>query len=162
MFSDTIITCSPLRWHSWMAKGIRPRGAAPHVPKPTLLKFFGGRSARPPPRMHPAMVMMGAPPTARKTRGNPLPRKERPFHPDSDMWPELKQNDPLNVAQQVTRYLSKQGRGAVTSVHDLASVVATCCVDVFDPHQTYDDYLFFDFFERSIGRAVGCFSSHLL
>jgi hypothetical protein len=105
------------------------------------------------------MYMVGAPPAAKKARSNPPPRKERLFHPDSEMWPELKQNDPLNVAQRVTRYLSKKsGRGAVASVHDLASVVATCCVDVFDAHQASDDFLFFDFFERSIGRAVGCFS----
>jgi len=107
------------------------------------------------------MAIRGGPPAAKKARSNQPPRKERPFQPESTMWPELRQNDPLNVAQQVTRYLSKRGRGAITSVHDLASVVTTCCVDVFDPHQTPEDYLFFDFFERSIGRAVGCLPSSL-
>jgi hypothetical protein len=70
------------------------------------------------------------------------------------VWPELKAGDPLNVAQNVTLYLSKKNRDAVISVYDLASVIATCCVDVFNPHIAPDSYLFFDFFEQSLGKVV--------
>jgi hypothetical protein len=103
------------------------------------------------------MYVLGQPPTKKK------PRTER-SRPVADPfafafsfwggWPEQKPADPLNVCQLVTGYLSKQGRDAVSSAHDLASIITTCCVDVFDPRRTPDEFLFFEFFERSIGAAV--------
>ena len=103
------------------------------------------------------MLIMGPPATKKKTRAE---RERRGvgrfvFGAEADAWPEINATDPLNVSQLVTRYLSKQGRGAVSSAHDLASVITTCCVDVFDPRRTPDEFLFFEFFERSIGAAVG-------
>ncbi|KAK2771101.1 ankyrin repeat and protein kinase domain-containing protein [Colletotrichum kahawae] len=43
--------------------------------------------------------------------------------------------------------------GNVGSVYDLAGLITTSCVDLFDPQRVNEDYLFFDFFERSIVRA---------
>lgn len=127
------------------------------MPRSAFLKWFGvqaAKSSRPQAKSNPALIVMAAPSSTKKIKGNVQSRKTHTFAPDRDGWPEMKTNDPLNIAQRVTKLLSRKGRPAVGSVHGLASIITTCYVDVFDPHQAPDDYLFFDFFERSIGKAV--------
>ncbi|MBE3045107.1 hypothetical protein IMZ48_21645 [Candidatus Bathyarchaeota archaeon] len=68
-------------------------------------------------------------------------------------WPKVNPDDPLNVRDRVNKQLQKD-RGAVKTVHELAALITTCCVDVFDPHRAPEEYRFFDFFERSINRVV--------
>ncbi|KAL0929892.1 ankyrin repeat and protein kinase domain-containing protein [Colletotrichum truncatum] len=69
---------------------------------------------------------------------------------ENNRWPRLNVDDPLNVPHILTQRLSKPGRRAVGSVHDLAGLITTCCVELLDPHQVDEELLFFDFFERSI------------
>ncbi|KAM0333931.1 hypothetical protein ACHAQA_000948 [Verticillium albo-atrum] len=76
-------------------------------------------------------------------------------------WPELNPDDPLNVPQIVDKHLLKRNRGAVESVFELAGLITTCCVDLFDPYQVEEDYLFLDFFENSIGQANDKVANHL-
>jgi hypothetical protein len=64
------------------------------------------------------------------------------------------QTDPLNVHQSILKYLQGSARPPVTSVYDIATIIADTCVNVFDQYQVPDDYQFFDFFERSIGIVV--------
>ena len=68
-------------------------------------------------------------------------------------WPKVKPDDPLNVCELVTKKLQKSG-GAVKSVHELAGLITTCCVDLFDTHRAPEEYRFFDFFERAINSVV--------
>lgn len=149
---DTIVTCSPLQWDSWVPRGVTPRFTPMHLHKSPFFKWPRGHSALPRkyPRMHPAL-------SKKRSKSQHRAGRAQTHHPEADLWPELNQDDPLGVPQRVARYLSKQGRGALGSVHELASLITTCCVDMFDPHQVPDEFLFFDFFERSISRVVRYF-----
>ena len=161
---DTIVTCSPLRWDAWTLapRGIRLRAPHMQAPKPTFLKWLGGgggagggnASQKPPPKMNPAMLIYGGQSSRRKTRNEQQPGRRQVYSLEADAWPEVNQDDPLSIPQRVTKDLFRQSRGSIGTVHDLAGLITTCCVDVFDPYQIPDNFLFFDFFERSIGRVV--------
>jgi hypothetical protein len=129
-----------------------------HAPKPTFLKWLGGgggnTSQKPHPKMNSGMLFYGGQSTRRKARNEQQSSERQVYSPEADAWPEVNQDDPLSIPQRVTRYLFRQSRGAIGSVHDLAGLITTCCVDVFDPYQIPDEFLFLDFFERSIGRVV--------
>ncbi|EEY20999.1 ankyrin repeat and protein kinase domain-containing protein [Verticillium alfalfae VaMs.102] len=152
---DTIITCCPVRWSSWETK--RPRQAempTAETSKPGFyIKWFSGMVHNP----HASLVSqraMGYRPMMIGGHGSKEPRASQPRRNMADgTWPELKLDDPLNVSQIVNRHLLKQNRSAVESVFELAGLITTCCVDLFDPYQVSEDYLFLDFFENSIGQA---------
>lgn len=148
---DTIVTCSPLRWDSWVPKGVRPRTPSMDMPRSTFLEWLGGHNAawRPYPKTHPDMMVIGEQRSKKKHKSGHRHGRRQAY-----ARPGINQDDPLSVPQRVTRHLLKQGRGVLGSVHDLAGLITTCCVDVFDPHQIPDEFLFFDFFERSIGIVV--------
>lgn len=155
-FQDTIITCCPVRWNSWETK--RQRQAempTAETSKPGFyIKWFSGMVHNP----HASLVRqrgMGYRPMMIGGHSSKEPRASQPSRNWADgTWPELKLDDPLNVSQIVNRHLLKQNRSAVESVFELAGLITTCCVDLFDPHQVSEDYLFLDFFENSIGQAV--------
>lgn len=152
-----------MTWDSWEKAGAEPQLHITPFPRPTFLRWLGGQgaqSSKPQARVPGAFIIVGAPTQPRrKTRfASRTETRAQPLLPDAAMWPELRPDDPLNVAQIITRYLCKKNRNAVGSVHDLASVIATCCVDVFDPYIAPEPYLFFDFFEQSLGLVVSlCF-----
>jgi hypothetical protein len=80
---------------------------------------------------------------------------ERPAPPEKERtWPSLIQDDPLNVHQKILKSLRDSGRNPITSVYDLASLITTCCVNVFDQHQIPEEFQFFEFFDRSIEIVV--------
>ncbi|KAM0592522.1 hypothetical protein ACHAQF_001195 [Verticillium nonalfalfae] len=118
------------------------------------IKWFSGMVHNP----HASLVSqraMGYRPMMIGGHGSKEPRASQPRRNIADStWPELKLDDPLNVSQIVNRHLLKQNRSAVESVFELAGLITTCCVDLFDPYQVSEDYLFLDFFENSIGQAV--------
>jgi hypothetical protein len=64
------------------------------------------------------------------------------------------QQDPLNVHQTILKNLQGSARAPITSVYDLAKLITSSCVDVFDQYRIPPDFQFFDFFERSIGAVV--------
>ncbi|KAM0591643.1 hypothetical protein ACHAPN_007218 [Verticillium nonalfalfae] len=160
---DTIITCCPVRWSSWETK--RPRQAempTAETSKPGFyIKWFSGMVHNP----HASLVSqraMGYRPMMIGGHGSKEPRASQPRRNIADStWPELKLDDPLNVSQIVNRHLLKQNRSAVESVFELAGLITTCCVDLFDPYQVSEDYLFLDFFENSIGQASDKVANYL-
>jgi hypothetical protein len=62
--------------------------------------------------------------------------------------------DLLDVHQKILNHLRGSARPPITSVYDMASLIADSCANVFDPYRIPDEYQFFDFFESSIGRLV--------
>lgn len=58
------------------------------------------------------------------------------------------------MAQSIIFNLMGPSRGAFSCVYELAGFIVTNAIDVFDPHRVPEQYLFFDFFERSISAAV--------
>ncbi|PNH35808.1 hypothetical protein BJF96_g927 [Verticillium dahliae] len=160
---DTIITCCPVRWNSWETK--RQRQAempTAETSKPGFyIKWFSGMVHNP----HASLVRqrgMGYRPMMIGGHSSKEPRASQPSRNWADgTWPELKLDDPLNVSQIVNRHLLKQNRSAVESVFELAGLITTCCVDLFDPHQVSEDYLFLDFFENSIGQASDKVANYL-
>ncbi|KAH7303198.1 hypothetical protein B0I35DRAFT_365304 [Stachybotrys elegans] len=159
---DTVVTCCPLRWDSWLEQDERRAQTVPTsgpLRPPLYLKWLSGR-VQPPqaPNLTRGMstAMSGA--LGQESRRGPNRHRDprpsvREREPDSDDWPVLNPSDPLSVSQLIDRHLRKQGRGAIKSVYEFAGLITTCCIDVFDPHQVPDEYMFLDFFERSIGRA---------
>ncbi|KAK1580569.1 uncharacterized protein LY79DRAFT_520336 [Colletotrichum navitas] len=146
---DTIISCCPLRWNSWLPKGLESKPEpVMQTPKQTL--YFQWISN----------TLQQDQSSKKIQRGD---RYQRPKHNTAKQgtWPEINLNDPLSVPQLVTQHLSRPGRSAVGSVHDLASLITTCCVELLDPHRVDEDFLFFDFFERSIGQANEKVSKYL-
>lgn len=81
--------------------------------------------------------------------------------PGPSMPSYLNPEDPLNVLQTAQKQLLKPRRGTVESVHHLAGLIATCCVDVFDPQQVPEEFLFFHLFEQVIRRAAEKAALHL-
>ncbi|KAK0705583.1 hypothetical protein B0H67DRAFT_387126 [Lasiosphaeris hirsuta] len=59
--------------------------------------------------------------------------------------------DPLDVHQNLLRYLRTTRRAPLTTAHELADLVTNFCVNVFDPYQVPEHLQFFYFFERSLG-----------
>ncbi|KAK3343649.1 hypothetical protein B0T25DRAFT_303623 [Lasiosphaeria hispida] len=59
--------------------------------------------------------------------------------------------DPLDVHQNILRYLRTTRRAPITTAHELADLVTNFCANVFDPYQVPEHLQFFDLFERSIG-----------
>ena len=47
-----------------------------------------------------------------------------------------------------------QEKGTITTVYDMASLVTTCCIDIFDQNHVPEDFQFFEYFERSISIVV--------
>ncbi|KAK7227047.1 hypothetical protein V2G26_015050 [Clonostachys chloroleuca] len=153
---DTIITCSPLQWNSWIPRGftLRPHQMY-HTAEPGLLAFISGaQNTRP---RH-----QWASKAKHKSHKFSSRAARRNVHdPDVETWPEINPDDPMNVHQRFTKYLFRNSRGPVGSVYGLAGLITTSCVDVFDPSKLPEDYLFFDFFEQSIGIVNDKVASHL-
>lgn len=63
-------------------------------------------------------------------------------------------DDPLNVHQTILKNLYGLARSPITSASDLAMLITSSCVDVFDQYKIPSDFQFFDFFESSIGAVV--------
>ncbi|KAK4122891.1 hypothetical protein N657DRAFT_483660 [Parathielavia appendiculata] len=60
--------------------------------------------------------------------------------------------DPMNLHQNIIRHLKRGDREPITSVHDLACLIADTCTKLFDQDETPDGFRFFDFFEHEIAR----------
>ncbi|OAX78170.1 hypothetical protein ACJ72_07526 [Emergomyces africanus] len=75
----------------------------------------------------------------------------------------LLKRDPLNVHQMILSHIGLKTRDPLTSAHDLAHLITSFCIDLFDKYRVPDEYQFFDFFERSIGAVIDqetqCFES---
>ncbi|KAJ4155091.1 hypothetical protein LMH87_000356 [Akanthomyces muscarius] len=48
-------------------------------------------------------------------------------------------DDRMDIHQSILMHLKNLKRLPIRSVHDLASLVASCCVDAFDPHNVPDE-----------------------
>ncbi|KAK1982989.1 hypothetical protein LZ30DRAFT_589420 [Colletotrichum cereale] len=150
---DTVISCCPLRWNSWLSRGIKPKpGPVTQTSKPafyirwiydTLLQAQA-EGIRQQPIAEQSSKRKKREDRDQKLEGNMAKQ---------GTWPEINLNDPLSVPQLVMQHLSRPGRSVIGSAHDLASLITTCCVELLDPHRVDEDFLFFDFFERSIGQA---------
>lgn len=70
----------------------------------------------------------------------------------------LLKRDPLNVHQMILSHIGLKTRDPLTSAHDLAHLITSFCVGLFDQYRVPDEYQFFDFFERSIGAVVSASS----
>ncbi|KAK3389954.1 hypothetical protein B0H63DRAFT_519190 [Podospora didyma] len=118
---ETIITCSPLRWNSWLQDLNTENAQNTSIPPPLphWVNIFG-------------FIAFMAEKGRRRT---------------------LIPQDELNISQAITHYFQQTRRRPFASVYDLASHIATTCVDVFDQHQISEDFQFFDFFGTSIGDA---------
>jgi hypothetical protein len=64
------------------------------------------------------------------------------------------EGDPLDVMKRLFRLLKPVRREAITSARELACLITTVCVNVFDSQEIPDEFHFFDFFEQSIGAVV--------
>jgi hypothetical protein len=62
----------------------------------------------------------------------------------------------MNLHQKIIRHLRRGDRKPVTSVHDLACLIADTSTSLFDQDDIPDEFRFFDFFERDIARLVSC------
>ena len=68
--------------------------------------------------------------------------------------PETHNRRPLNVHQNIFRYLHQTVRAQIKSPYELASLIMNQYANVFADHDVPAEYQFFDFFERSIGNVV--------
>jgi hypothetical protein len=68
--------------------------------------------------------------------------------------PETNNRRPLNVHQNIFRYLHQTVRAQIKSPYELASLITNQYANVFADHDVPAEYQFFDFFERSIGNVV--------
>ncbi|OJD27330.1 hypothetical protein ACJ73_01282 [Blastomyces percursus] len=66
----------------------------------------------------------------------------------------LLKRDPLNVHQMILSHIGLKTRDPLTSAQDLAQLIASFCIGLFDQYSVPDEYQFFDFFERSIGAVI--------
>ncbi|KAK1676416.1 hypothetical protein BDP55DRAFT_104084 [Colletotrichum godetiae] len=135
---ETVISCCPLRWNSWVARDSQNQTditTQPSKPPPFIRWFAGWRQQ--------------IPAYERRPRGPNLMESTKTH----DMWPEIDPEAPLTVPYLVIQHLSKQGREAIGSVNDLASLITTHCVELLNPHHVADEHLFFEFFDRSIVQA---------
>lgn len=65
---------------------------------------------------------------------------------------------PLDVRQATLKYLVKQERDAITSVHQMAEVIINSCANIFSTYHVSNEFQFLDFFERSIETVVCLFT----
>ncbi|EGE77142.1 hypothetical protein BDDG_00079 [Blastomyces dermatitidis ATCC 18188] len=66
----------------------------------------------------------------------------------------LLKRDPLNVHQMILSHIGLKTRDPLTSAQDLAQLIASFCIGLFDQYSVPDEYQFFDFFERSLGAVI--------
>ncbi|KAL2386345.1 hypothetical protein RJZ90_000741 [Blastomyces dermatitidis] len=66
----------------------------------------------------------------------------------------LLKRDPLNVHQMILSHIGLKTRDPLTSAQDLAQLIASFCIGLFDQYSVPDEYQFFDFFERSLGAVT--------
>lgn len=66
----------------------------------------------------------------------------------------VRENDPLNIYQAITEYMSKIRRDSIRNVEDLCRIITSSCLNAFDPYRVPEEFHFFDFMERSIGDVV--------
>lgn len=144
--ADTIITCCPLRWDSWVKE---PNVRAPQTAKAKpaqsgvigrLINYGGGNEES----VKASKRVNDWGDTAEASR-----------------WPRINKSDPLNVTQLIANHLRKQeeNRDAIASIYELAGLITSTCIEVFDPHHALKEFRFFDFFEHSISIAVSFLSS---
>lgn len=163
-FPDTIITCCPIRWDPWLSRGPR-QTTTPAIEAwrtRSLARWLGVPpvAMRPRPSRNPAFFYPPPPNRRDSARESNIHGHTRGRQPQTHgawtakQWPVIDPNDPLNVSKLVTQHLLKTGRGAIENVYEFAGLITTCCLDVFDPQSVPDEFQFFDFFERSIGRVV--------
>ncbi|OHE99308.1 ankyrin repeat and protein kinase domain-containing protein [Colletotrichum orchidophilum] len=150
---DTVISCCPLRWNSWLPRGFKPKPGP--VAQTSKQAFYIRWIANALQQTHAEGVRQQpfVEQVSKKKQRDERYRGPKENTAKTGTWPEINLNDPLSVPQLVTQHLSRPGRSAIGSVHDLASLITTCCVELLDPHRVDEDFLFFDFFERSIGQA---------
>lgn len=67
----------------------------------------------------------------------------------------LLKRDPLNVHQMKLSHIGLKMRDPLRSAHDLAQLITSFCICLFDEYRVPDEYQFFYFFERFIGTVVG-------
>ncbi|KAK8004980.1 hypothetical protein PG990_011017 [Apiospora arundinis] len=60
----------------------------------------------------------------------------------------------MNIHGKIIKHLNLPSRAPIKSAYELAILTANYCAAVFDPNQTPEQFQFFDFFERTITRAV--------
>lgn len=66
----------------------------------------------------------------------------------------VRENDPLNIYQAIAEYMSKIRRDSIRNVEDLCRIIASSCLNAFDPYRVPEEFHFFDFMERSISDVV--------
>ena len=66
----------------------------------------------------------------------------------------VRENDPLNIHQCITQYLTRVRRESITNVEDLCRLIASTCINAFDHYEIPDEFHFFDFVEHAIGQVV--------
>ncbi|VUC38053.1 unnamed protein product [Clonostachys rosea] len=153
---DTIITCSPLQWKSWIPRGFTSWPSHLHHEfMPGFFEYLSGAQNRTPRPQWASKAKRKSHKFSSRTA------RRDAYDPDAETWPEINPDDPMNVHQRITKYLFRNSRGPVGSVYGLAGLITTSYVDVFDPSQLPEDYLFFDFFEQSIGIVNDKVASHL-
>ncbi|KAF3761449.1 hypothetical protein M406DRAFT_74401 [Cryphonectria parasitica EP155] len=158
---DTLITCLPARWRT---ETVKPSLVTTVLPKDDLLQ---GPSIEPPgPTDDPPEPFFMTPAVEDLNQDPDIPDlideiivveptdvKDLHMHtrPHSQ---EGFAADPMDVQHRVMRHLKETAREPITSIYDLAGLIATCCVSVFDENQIPEEMQFFDFFERSIGSII--------
>lgn len=148
-YADTIITCCPLRWNAWISSP-DDKPAHQRAPKGFREWFF---SRPPPPMQHLKTTELPPQPPIKDAKA----RQEVP--PKVPAWPELNWDDPMSVSRNIIQRLLKQlsplqEKGTITTVYDMASLVTTCCIDVFDQNNVPEEFQFFEYFETSISIVV--------
>ncbi|KAH6665312.1 hypothetical protein F5X68DRAFT_143675 [Plectosphaerella plurivora] len=135
---DTMITCCPLRWNPWDEE---PISRAPQTSnaKPAqsgvigrLINYAGGN----------------------QESGKASKRvNEWVDTTEASRWPKIDTSDSLNVTHVITNHLRKPNREAIMSIYELAGLITSTCIEIFDPHHVRKEFRFFDFFDHSIRLA---------
>lgn len=74
----------------------------------------------------------------------------------SQRWDQQNQ-DHLNVVNGIIEETNAKTRPPITSVYDLAMLIASRCSGIFDRHSfCHPEYQFLDMFDSSIGAAMNC------
>lgn len=73
----------------------------------------------------------------------------------------IRENDLLNVHQSITQYLTRIRRGPITNVEDLCRLIASACINTFDPYEIPDEFHLFDFVQHAIDQVVRSRCFHL-
>ena len=88
----------------------------------------------------------------------PKPHRGPQRHGATEAISVPKPYDPMSISQNIFSSWMKGSRERISNVYDLASLVATCCVNVFDTNRVPEEFQFFEFFEQSISNVVSTFS----